>query len=199
MRMLSIRQQRSHGYAFARDIYSWKDTQGARHGFPREAVLGAINIHPKKGTPSAAIGIDSKIIIPIADQNSFLLVAEVCFLFWLFGGERICVASFRASASAAVLGCRPHEASRIAIAILVRCRSSSEFRMQTPPLASLDRSEAHLFHEIYIDETSQNDLAFLVLSGIILPHVDYRAQFEGGYRLSPCKTPPVALDRYQEI
>jgi hypothetical protein len=29
--------------------------------------------------------------------------------------------------------------------------------------------ERHLFHEIYIDETSQNDHNFLVLGGIILP------------------------------
>jgi len=34
--------------------------------------------------------------------------------------------------------------------------------------------EAHLFHEIYIDETSQNDHAFLVLGGVMIPHAMFR-------------------------
>lgn len=37
--------------------------------------------------------------------------------------------------------------------------------------------EAHLFHEIYIDETAQNDHNFLVLGGIVLPR-RLSAQFE---------------------
>jgi hypothetical protein len=37
--------------------------------------------------------------------------------------------------------------------------------------------EQHLFHEVYIDETSQNDHHFLVLGGIILPR-EASAEFE---------------------
>src|SRR6266478_1153907 len=37
--------------------------------------------------------------------------------------------------------------------------------------------ERHLFHEIYIDETSQNDHHFLVLGGIIIPR-EASAEFE---------------------
>jgi hypothetical protein len=37
--------------------------------------------------------------------------------------------------------------------------------------------EKHLFHELYIDETSQNDHRFLVLGGIIIPR-DVSAEFE---------------------
>ena len=37
--------------------------------------------------------------------------------------------------------------------------------------------ERHLFHEIYIDETSQNDHRFLVLGGIIIPR-EFYVEFE---------------------
>jgi hypothetical protein len=37
--------------------------------------------------------------------------------------------------------------------------------------------EAHLFNEIYVDETSQNDHDFLIRGGIMLPR-EYSAQFE---------------------
>jgi hypothetical protein len=53
---------------------------------------------------------------------------------------------------------------------------SGSFAMSRKPWAPKE-SEKHLFHEIYIDETSQNDHSFLVLGGIIIPR-ELSAEFE---------------------
>jgi hypothetical protein len=41
--------------------------------------------------------------------------------------------------------------------------------------------ERHLFHEVYIDETSRNDHRFLALGGIIIPR-ELSAEFEADIR-----------------
>jgi hypothetical protein len=59
----------------------------------------------------------------------------------------------------------------------VRQRLTSRDRTRTPRHWEPLPHEAKLFHEIYIDESSQNDHHYMVIGGIVVPR-DFSAQLE---------------------